>query len=102
MYNGAAGDTIEVRLFVRGKNLAAGDATVILHVRQTGSGRTEKAVLQIPAGSYPYTELQLSHVVGSKNAALVAYDQVVVKVKMAGQIDSRLFVDDVSVLVYAP
>ena len=101
-HNGAAGDTLDLRLFVRAKNLAPGDARVVLTVRNTSTGQMEKAGLSLPAGTYGYQKLSLAHVVGSVRPSLAVYDQIVVKIRMNGPVGSKVFVDDVSVFVSTP
>ena len=101
-HSGVAGDALDLRLFVRAKNLGPGAARAVLIVRDTVSGIQEKVTLAFPGGTYSYQELAALHVVGSRNLALDAYDQVVIKVQMTGGTGSRLFVDDVRLLVSRP
>jgi hypothetical protein len=101
-HEGAAGDTVDVRLFARATNLAPGKATAVLLVRNTATGQTETTSLPLPAGTYVYTEVGLAHVVGSVNPSLLAYDQVVVIIKMRGPAGSKVLIDDVRVFLSPP
>src|SRR5262249_17460940 len=102
-HGGVAGDSLDLKLFVRAIQFATGHAKVVLMVNDTPTGEVEQAVLDIPGGTYPYQELNLGHQVGSINPALTVYDRIILKIKAVAMASGNtLFVDDLTLAIASP
>jgi hypothetical protein len=58
--------------------------------------------MNLPAGTYPYQELDLTQTVGSRNPSQAVYDLLVVGIKLDASAGHKVFIDDASVYVSTP
>jgi SGNH hydrolase-like domain, acetyltransferase AlgX len=102
-HSGVAGNTLDLRLFVRANGITTGQGKIVLTVENTSGGHLETVHQAIPEGTYKYQELSLVHRVGSLNTGVREYDRIVVKITAVGMTaGSSLLVDDVSLSFTPP